>query len=68
MGGDPVKPGYKTTEFWLTLVAVVLSAVASSGLLAEGSTWVKVVGVALAVLATLGYTASRAVVKKGNGT
>lgn len=57
------KPGYKTTEFWLSLVAVVLGALASSGSLADGSTAARVVGLAIAALGALGYSVSRGMAK-----
>lgn len=60
---DPVKPGYKTTEFWLSLVAITLGAFLASGLLADGSTSMRIAGIASTVLATLGYSAARAKVK-----
>lgn len=64
-----VKSGWKTTEFWLTLVAVTLGALAASGLLADaGGVWERLAGVALSVLAALGYSTSRASVKKGGKT
>ena len=56
-------PGYKTSEFWLTLLAMVVSAIAASGGLAPDSPRAKLVGVVLAVLAALGYTAGRSAVK-----
>lgn len=53
------KPGCKTTEFWLTLAAIIVGAVASAGLFVEDSTPAKVVGVVGATLATLGYQGAR---------
>jgi hypothetical protein len=47
----------------LTVVAMSLGAVLASGLITEGSWWAQVLGVAVAVLAQLGYTAGRAVTK-----
>ena len=60
-----MKPGWRTTEFWLTLAAVLISAVQASDLCAPDSVWAKVATFALAVLATLGYQASRGIAKKG---
>lgn len=54
------KPGYKTTEFWLAAVATIVGLLMSSGLLQTGSTWERVVGLAAAALATMGYSAARA--------
>lgn len=59
-----VKPGYKTTEFWLTALSVVLGLVLASGAVPEGGLAAQIVGGALTVLAQLGYTAARAQVKK----
>jgi len=59
-----VKPGYKTTEFWLAAVASLGGLVMASGAVGEDSTIGKVVGLILTGLATMGYTASRSAVKK----
>lgn len=58
------KPGWKTSEFWLSLAAVVVAAVLGSGLLPEGSPWAVGLGIAAAVLASLGYTAARTALKR----
>ena len=63
MGTMETKPGFKTTEFWLTLAAVVGSLVISSGILPVGSTVTAIVGGIVAVLGALGYGAVRASVK-----
>jgi len=60
------KPGYKTTEFWLSLLAMLLGALMASGVIAEGSTVAQILGIVLAGLAQLGYTAGRAQVKSAN--
>jgi len=60
------KPGYKTTEFWLSLCATLLGFLLASGAMdaAPADSWIaKLVGGVVAVLATLGYSASRAKVK-----
>lgn len=57
------RPGYTTTELALTIVAMVLGAVMASGWLPESSMWSQIVGLAVAVLAQLGYTAGRAITK-----
>lgn len=56
----PVKPGYKTTEFWFSFVAAIGGFLMASGMISAGSTAERIIGGALAVLATLGYTAARA--------
>jgi hypothetical protein len=58
------KPGYKTSEFWLTLAVTIIGALMSSGILADGHIAMKVAGLAMSTLAALGYTASRANVKR----
>jgi hypothetical protein len=60
------KPGYKTTEFWLSLAATLLGVLLASGAMDNApadSAWSKIIGGAVAVLASLGYSASRAKVK-----
>lgn len=61
---DP-KPGYKTTEFWLSLAAVLIGALMASGLLdvIPGNIDDTIVGVIATVLGALGYTVSRAYTK-----
>jgi len=59
-----LKPGWKTTEFWLSLLAVVLGALLTSGLLADGSQAIRIVGLGATVLGALGYTGARAMLKK----
>ena len=54
-----MKPGYQSTEFWLTLLAMILGAVMASGVLSDGGLVIQIVGGALALLAKLGYTAAR---------
>ena len=62
-----VKPGWQSTEAWLTAAAQVLGAVLYSGLLSPGDPTeaqiLKYGGLALAILTALGYKASRTIVK-----
>ena len=58
------KPGYKTTEFWLSTVATLAGIVLASGAVADGSQAAQIVGGIVAVLATLGYTGARAKAKQ----
>ncbi len=67
------KPGYKSTEFYMSMAAVIIGAVASSGILEGSDGLTKVVGLIMAALVALGYTGSRLTLKKldtqnGNGT
>ena len=69
--GDETKahaPGYKSTEFWLSLVAVLAGFVLASGAVVEGSTAATIVGGVLTVLGALGYTSSRTTVKVAEET
>lgn len=56
------KPGYKTTEFWLSVAAMLVGALMASGLLDESGTDIdnKIFGLIAMVLAGLGYSANRA--------
>jgi len=61
-----MKAGYKTTEFWMTLLAALVGFVVSSGALEniEASHWaVRLVGGLTVLLTTLGYTVTRGKVK-----
>jgi len=57
------KPGWKTTEFWFSLAAMLDSAAYASGLLATGSMWDRIAGFAAMALTALGYTVTRGRVK-----
>lgn len=58
----PIKPGWQSTEFWLTLLAQLLGAVMASGLLPGGEP-TKVAGIAATMLAAYGYTSKRTAIK-----
>lgn len=58
------KPGWKTTEFYLSLAATVTGALLASGVVIENKPLVNVLGLVSALLSTLGYTASRTIVKR----
>ena len=60
------KPGYKTTEFYLSTAAAVLGAVMASGLVPSAGPWAQLVGIAAVVLSSMGYTVSRGMAKSGN--
>lgn len=60
-----MKPGYKTTEFWLTVIASVGSLLIASGALIEGSALASIVATIVSGLATLGYSAGRVAQKTG---
>ena len=58
------KPGWQTTEFWLTLIALIVGALLSSGAVQEGTTLYQAITFAAVILSALGYTVSRSIVKK----
>lgn len=58
------KPGYKTTEFWLTVAASAIGLLLASGMIHAGTPIDRVVGLAASVLGTLGYTVSRGIAKR----
>ena len=58
-----MKPGYKTTEFWLSLAAAIVGALLASGAFEDGSAVARLLGVVASALAAIGYAASRGFVK-----
>lgn len=59
-----MKSGYKTTEFWLTLFAVLLGATLAAGLVPTDGPWLQIAGVAETALIAMGYTGARMNLKK----
>ena len=58
-----VKPGFKTTEFWLSAAATLVGLAIASGIVPTSGTWPQIVGLVTGVLGALGYTVSRTAVK-----
>lgn len=60
------KPGYKTTEFWLTVAASIVGLMMASGFIEATSTAIddKIIGLISMILVSLGYTTSRTIIKK----
>lgn len=58
-----MKPGWKTSEFWLALAALLISEATATGLIPSEGTWQRVAATLAGVLAALGYGAQRARVK-----
>ncbi|MHC4702556.1 MAG: hypothetical protein ACYTFQ_18490 [Planctomycetota bacterium] len=58
------KPGFKTSEFWLVLVTVMVAMLAGSGVFGEQHVVARALEIATGVLAAMGYSFSRAMVKK----
>jgi hypothetical protein len=59
----PPDPGYTTTEFYMSLAAVILGAFIASGLFPSDSIVMKITGMVSSVLAAFGYSLSRGIVK-----
>jgi len=57
------KPGFKTSEFWLSLLVMVLGTLMASGVLSDGGMVAKIIGGVMNMLGVLGYTYARAKVK-----
>lgn len=57
------KPGYKTTEFWLKLAAILLTALFASGAIPTAGPAATVAAIAATMLGALGYTVARSMVK-----
>ena len=57
------KPGYKTTEFWFSVVAAIVGLLFAAGVVPTGSTFEQVLSLVATILAALGYTVSRAIAK-----
>lgn len=56
---DPTKPAWKTTEFWLSVVAAMVSIAYATGLVSDGSMADKIVGGVAALLAMAGYQVTK---------
>jgi hypothetical protein len=58
-----IKPGYRTTEFWITVAVVFLSLLMTSGLIGDASPVAKIIGLIVDTAAAMGYTYSRGLAK-----
>lgn len=56
------KPGYKTTEFWLSVAAFFIGALLASGVVTHDPT-LQGLGLIASALSALGYEAGRSLVK-----
>lgn len=63
------KPGWQSSEFYLSLAAMLVGFVMSAGLFPDGSPVLKALGLAASLLGALGYTVQRGLLKaNGNKT
>ncbi len=53
------KPGWKTTEFWMSVTAAIVGLLSASGGVGDESIVMKVAGMAGAALVAMGYAHSR---------
>lgn len=63
MSDAATRPGYKTTEFWLKLIAMVLTACYASGLIPTQGKVAAIVAIVATMLGALGYTVARTMAK-----
>ena len=61
---NTTKPGFKTTEFWLTAAAMIVGLLLASGAFVDGAI-AQGLGVASSALAAMGYSYSRGTAKAG---
>jgi hypothetical protein len=61
----PPKPGWKTSELWLKVAAIALSALFASGVIPTSGPVAQVTAIAATMLGALGYTVARSYVKGG---
>lgn len=61
-----MEKGYKTSEFWITVVVQIVGTLIASGVFAEVSPMGKALAFAAMALSGLGYSASRTGVKKAD--
>jgi len=60
----PLKPGYLTSEAWLSFLTIVVGAIPTSGLVADAPMVAKIVGLVIAALSAINYTIQRTALKR----
>lgn len=60
----PIKPGYKTTEFWLTVIAQIVAMLKGSGVFNDPTLVDQIGALLLSVVPLAAYIFSRASTKK----
>jgi hypothetical protein len=58
-----VKPGYKTTEFWMTVLMHAITLLQLSGLFPKDSGWTQAISLIGSMLSQWAYTNSRGLTK-----
>lgn len=64
----PLKPGYLTSEAWFTFVVSAIGLIPSSGLVANAPIAAQIVGMVIAALQVVNYTANRTSLKQAHLT
>lgn len=59
-------PGWKTSEAWITFLAMLIGLIPSSGLVDNAPLAAKIVGMAIAALSAFGYTTNRTSLKRAH--
>ena len=65
MPSTTIKAGWKTSEFWLTIVVTVIGALNNIGLFSSPEA-IKIVTMIMAGLSIMGYTYGRSLVKSSS--
>ena len=55
--------GWKTSEFWLIMLANLLNLLIQANIFVVDSVWYKIISFAVTILASLGYAYGRSMVK-----
>jgi len=63
-----MKPGYKTTEFWMSATAIIFGGILASGVVPTEGSVAQIFGAVQACLVSLGYTGARMALKKAVST
>ena len=57
-----LKPGYQTTEFWITIIVQIIATI--SVVLPEDSAWQKVFAMLMSILSAIAYNSQRGTLKQ----
>lgn len=58
-----MKPGVKTTEFWISIIAIIYTTTLSTGIIPHSNEVARIVDSVVALLLALGYTWARVFLK-----
>jgi len=62
-----MKPGYKTSEFWISACSNIVAALFAAGVIPTTGETAKILGVVGPVATAIGYAISRGLAKQGQG-